>query len=1183
MKTKLNPCSISNLKHLSPPRGIPTRSLIPAALVTSFAKPTSKATRKASLLLFSVALLLAAGAAAVRGQSALDGFDPNADGVVRVVVVQPDGKILIGGYFNNVMNEKRPGIARLNPDGTLDQFFKPNATGGAVLSIAVQADGQVLAGGFFNSIGGLSRNYIARLHAVTGVADPLFDPNPDTFVSSIAVQQDGQILVGGSFNSFAPNHGSSITRRHIARLDATDPTPGVPDAFDPNADGDVGSIMVEPGRRILVGGSFNSFAPNQGSPVTRHHIARLFPNGRVDLPFNPNADNTVSSMAVQADGQILIAGSFTMLSPHGTTFARNHIARVDAELGSVDESFDPNADGDVGSIALQADGRILIGGGFTTLSPLMGPQVILRRIARLKPDGTPELSFNPNIPNTTDYVYSVAVQPDGKILAGGSFTTLEPNFGTAVTRRNIARLETDGRLDRTLDIGLFHINGAVEIATAVQPDGKILIGGYFTRVLGVERNHIARLNTDGTLDMDFDPHANDSVTSIAVQRDGQILIGGSFTGLAPPGGDAGTRNHIARLFPSGLLDPFDPNANGVVYSIVVQADDRILAGGHFFGLNSIGGNTNRTTNRIARLEIGGGLDTTFDANAKDDVNSIAVQADDKIIAGGGFHGLNSIGGNSGRFPNYIARLKPNGTLDVDLPIFDPNAGDVVVSIAGQADSNILTGGFFSNIGTRARNFIARLDAINGSADLAFDPSADNPVFSIALQADGKILAGGYFTMLSPNAGLPMTRHYIARLDATGSTAGIPDAFDPKASLVVRSIAVQSDGKILAGGNFESIGGQPRGRFARLTNDTAALQNLEVTGNTITWTRGRASPELTRATFEQSFDGGVTYTFLGNGVRVGTTGNFTLTGLSFPFDQNFWVRARGYYRSGQFNGSESITESVRNAFRPGTSIIGGGGVQNLSTRFQARTGDNVGIGGFIVTGTEPKHVLLRAIGPSLAQFGVPNALADPVLELHGPDAFVTITNNNWRDRQEAGILATGIPPTNDLESAIDATLDPGAYTALVAGNDNTSGVALVEVYDLDQTVESKLANISTRAFVSTGDNIVIAGFVLGNGESDSRIVVRGIGPSLTAFGVPNALANPTLELRDSDGALLVSNNDWQDDPAQAAELAAAGLAPTNPLESAVAMALPPGPYTALLRGLNNGTGVGLVEVYDRGAP
>jgi Putative Ig domain len=259
--------------------------------------------------------------------------------------------------------------------------------------------------------------------------------------------------------------------------------------------------------------------------------------------------------------------------------------------------------------------------------------------------------------------------------------------------------------------------------------------------------------------------------------------------------------------------------------------------------------------------------------------------------------------------------------------------------------------------------------------------------------------------------------------------------------------------------------------------------------------------------------------------------------------------------------------------------------NLSTRMRVQTGDNVGIGGFIITGTGSKNVLLRSLGPSLNQLGVPDALPDPVLELHGPGGFVSIANNNWRDDplQQALILATGLAPGNNLDSAVFATLNPGSYTVVIRGSNNTRGVALIEVYDLSTAGSSKLANISTRAFVSTGDDIVIAGFILGSHIGDDRIVVRGIGPSLGVFGVPDTLANPTLELRNSDGALVMGNNDWQEDPAQAAELIAAGLAPSSPLESGIAATLPPGLYTALLAGMNNGTGNGVVEVYDRGAP
>ena len=229
------------------------------------------------------------------------------------------------------------------------------------------------------------------------------------------------------------------------------------------------------------------------------------------------------------------------------------------------------------------------------------------------------------------------------------------------------------------------------------------------------------------------------------------------------------------------------------------------------------------------------------------------------------------------------------------------------------------------------------------------------------------------------------------------------------------------------------------------------------------------------------------------------------------------------------------------------------------------------------------MLVRGIGPSLSRVGIDNPLPDPVLELHGPSGFLTVTNNNWRDTQEAAIQATGIPPTNDLESAIDATLAPGAYTAVVRGNGaNNTGVGLVEVYDLDAAAASKLGNISTRAFVNTGSDIVIAGFMLANGGGNDNVIVRGLGPSLSANGLTPALANPTLELRNSDGTLLFSNNDWQDNAPQAATISGAGLAPTNDLEAAIAASLPPGVYTALLAGLNNGTGFGLVEVYDRGS-
>jgi len=321
----------------------------------------------------------------------------------------------------------------------------------------------------------------------------------------------------------------------------------------------------------------------------------------------------------------------------------------------------------------------------------------------------------------------------------------------------------------------------------------------------------------------------------------------------------------------------------------------------------------------------------------------------------------------------------------------------------------------------------------------------------------------------------------------------------------------------------------------------------------------------------------------NAIRWGTLYNFRFDSNQPPQAANATI---GFFKTGSpvLVGIQGPTPCIASPTPTPTPFPPGAAqATNLSTRMRVAAGDNVGIGGFIITGTAPKHVLLRAIGPTLVQSGVTSALPDPVMELHGAGGPVIMTNDNWRDDpvQEAAIIASGIPPANNLESAIDATLNPGAYTAVVKSANNSPGVALVEMYDLNPQVPSKLGNISTRAFVSTGTDIMIAGLTLGSHNDGGRIVVRGIGPSLTAAGVSNALANPTLELRDRNGAVLASNNDWQDNPAQAAELTAAGLALVNPLESGISATLPAGLYTALLSGMNNGVGVGLVEVYDRG--
>ena len=245
--------------------------------------------------------------------------------------------------------------------------------------------------------------------------------------------------------------------------------------------------------------------------------------------------------------------------------------------------------------------------------------------------------------------------------------------------------------------------------------------------------------------------------------------------------------------------------------------------------------------------------------------------------------------------------------------------------------------------------------------------------------------------------------------------------------------------------------------------------------------------------------------------------------------------------------------------------------NIATRLRVQPGDNALIGGFIISGTQPKTVVIRGIGPSLP---VPGALADPIIDVYDATGVLRASNDNWNDAEtRQQIIDSGLAPTNDLESALWGVISPGAYTVVVRGQNDATGIGLFEVYDLDRTVNSKLANISTRGFVQTDNDIMIGGFIV-LGPDSQKVIVRAVGPSLP---VPGALGNPTLELHDGNGALLAANDDWRSD--QEAEIIATSLAPSNNLESAIVRTLTPGGYTAIVRGTDNTTGIALVEVYS----
>ena len=257
------------------------------------------------------------------------------------------------------------------------------------------------------------------------------------------------------------------------------------------------------------------------------------------------------------------------------------------------------------------------------------------------------------------------------------------------------------------------------------------------------------------------------------------------------------------------------------------------------------------------------------------------------------------------------------------------------------------------------------------------------------------------------------------------------------------------------------------------------------------------------------------------------------------------------------------------------VTGHASVGNISTRVDVQSGQSVSIGGFIIGGTAAKNVIVRAMGPSLADAGVQGALADPTLELRDSSGNLLQANDNWKDTQEQAIRDTMLAPSNDLESAIVASLQPGAYTAVVSGKNNTTGIGLAEIYDLQRAPASKLANISTRGSVGTGENVMIGGLIL-LGPDPARILFRAIGPSLTAVGIETALADPQLDLFDAQGTTIATNNNWKD--SQQAVIEGTGAAPTDDAESAILADLNPGNYTAVVSGVNGGTGTALIEAY-----
>ena len=945
---------------------------------------------------FVISVLLACAVSAVQAQTpgAVDlSFDSGLglNGGASVVPAG-NGKVYAFGSFSTVRGTARNGIARLNADGTADETFNPGTGTTGIGSLVVQADGKLLIGGLFSIYDGTVRNSIARLND-DGTLDTSFDPGTGTnyYIWSMAVQADGKVLIGGAFESY-----NGTPRVRIARLNSD----GSLDAsFNPGtgANNIVYSVAAQSDGKVLIGGLFTTY-----NGTARNSIARLNSNGSLDPSFNQGigANDTVYSVAVQPDGKVLIGGNFT--SYNGT--ARTRIARLNSN-GSLDLSFNPgtgatgpNEPQYVYSVVVQSDGKVLIVGRFTSYNG-----TLRNYIARLNSDGSLDTSFDPGTgPNGG--VGSIAVQPDGKMFIGGGFTSYN---GTA--RATIAWLNSDGSLDPSFDAG-GGLDGRVS-SIAVRTDGKVFIGGSFTNVNRTARNHIARLNGDGSLDMSFDPGI--SASAIVIQTDGKVLINGGSAG-------------IARLHSDGSLDTsFDPGtgASGIG-SIAMQSDGKVLIGGSFTSYNGT------ARNHIARLNSDGSLDTSFDPGTGPNgsvlsglVNCVAVQTDGKVIIGGYFTSYN------GTARSRIARLNSDGSLD---PSFNPGTGATafrpytgVFSVAVQADGQVLISGSFTSYNNSERYGVARLDP-DGSLDTSFNPgsgatnlyySEDRPpLYSLALQADGKVLIGGEFTGWGG-----ASRNSIVRLNSDGTLD--PTNFNPAIGWWPGSvyfggtvIALEADGKVLIGGEFRFYDGTARNYLARAANDSA-IQSISVPNpSQLQWLRGGAAPEIGQVTFEYSADD-ASWAMLGAGTHI--SGGWELTGLNLS--DTGYIRARGRATGGISNGSSSVIEQVY-AFSDADSD---GLLDSWELTYWPTTNGHKANDDFDGDGVPELLELAFGLDPT-----VPDAALQPLVIGEGDYLTITITKHAGAkyEVQTAGSLLVGRPDSFSADSTTVLINDPSTLKA-----------------------------------------------------------------------------------------------------------------------------------------------------------
>lgn len=465
-------------------------------------------------------------------------------------------------------------------------------------------------------------------------------------------------------------------------------------------------------------------------------------------------------------------------------------------------------------------------------------------------------------------------------------------------------------------------------------------------------------------------------------------------------------------------------------------------------------------------------------------------------------------------------------------------------------------------------------ALDVASDLTFDRRGNLYVSEYGSARITKIAPNGAKTIFAQGLGKPGALTF----DAAGNLFVADGA--AKAIYKLTPAAVKTT--FATGISAQGLAFDAAGNLYATDYDTNTIAKFTSAGARTTYATGMNNPtdlafDASGNLFAANLGASTVDKFTPGGVRtVFTTSVNQPTGLGFDRAGNLFVANQGNQAMGKFLPTGAVTTFATNLGLPfGVAVEPLYGLAlNIATRVRVQTGDNTLIGGFIITGTQSKKIIIRAIGPSLSFQGIPGALQDPVLEVYNSSNQLLAMNDSWRATQEALIKETGVAPTDDREAAGVFTLPPGNYTAVVRGKGSDTGLGLVEVYDLDQAADSELANISTRGRVETGDNVMIAGFIIG--ANGGRVMLRALGPSL-ASAVPGTLPDPKISLRDANGVEIARNNDWKVS-SQQAEIAATGIAPTNDKEAAVVATLAPGNYTAIESDFNNATGVGLVELY-----